>query len=149
MHDIEVQFATTSKVALPKQKDFTVWANIAITVTHKSVKEITIRIVDSDEMQKLNKTYRNKDSSTNVLAFPCDEANSNYLGDIVICAATVEKEATEQNKSLMAHFAHLTIHGCLHLLGYEHQNDAQAQKMETLEIELLKTLNYTNPYNQT
>lgn len=113
--------------------------------------ELTIRIVDEVEAQQLNETWRQRTGPTNVLSFPyeCPECieNLGLLGDIVICAPLVAREAAEQQKSGHAHWAHLVIHGTLHLLGYDHTDDSQAQAMENLEIRILHNLGYPNPYH--
>lgn len=111
--------------------------------------EVTIRIVDEAEMTELNETYRHKSGPTNVLSFPFDapiELEVKLLGDIVICASVVNKEAKAQGKSSDAHWAHMVVHGILHLQGYDHIEDDEAEVMEALEINLLQQLGYTNPY---
>ena len=107
--------------------------------------EVTIRVTDEAEGRALNNTYRGKDYATNVLTFPIAE-EPHLLGDIVLCAPIVAAEATAQNKSLEAHYAHLTVHGILHLHGYDHEIEAQAELMEGLEISILAKLRYANPY---
>lgn len=108
---------------------------------------MTLRIVDEDEGRTLNKTYRGKDYATNVLTFVYD--NDELLsGDVVICAPVVEKEAHEQHKDLMAHYAHLAIHAALHLQGYDHENDAEAEAMETLETAIMLKLRRPDPYQE-
>jgi probable rRNA maturation factor len=112
--------------------------------------EISLRIVDEAEIAELNHAYRGKNYATNVLSFPADlppELNLPHLGDIVICAAIVEQEATEQEKPIEAHWAHMIVHGTLHLLGYDHIDDDEAEAMEQLEIAILSQLNYPNPYD--
>ena len=111
--------------------------------------EQTICVVDETQSRELNHRFRGKDSATNVLAFPGDNDLLDYdcLGDLVICAPLVALEAQQQNKHLDAHWAHLVVHGMLHLQGFDHQSDEQATRMEALEIEILDTLGYTNPYN--
>jgi len=101
--------------------------------------------VDEVEGRALNKTYRNKDYATNVLTFPITEAPY-LMGDIIICAPVVAKEAKEQHKDLEAHYAHLTVHGILHLHGYDHETDAQAELMEGLETAIVTKLGYASPY---
>lgn len=111
--------------------------------------DMTIRVVDSNESQQLNHQYRGKDKPTNVLSFPSDlpeEIGINLLGDLVICAPVVAEEAKQQSKPLLAHWAHMVIHGTLHLQGYDHIEDDQAEAMEALEIKLLQGLNFANPY---
>jgi len=107
--------------------------------------EITIRIVDSEESKSLNTMYRKKNYSTNVLSFLIDET-SHLIGDIVLCAPVIEKEAFEQAKSIEAHYAHLIIHGALHLYGYDHENKKDADMMEAREIKILSGLGFKNPY---
>lgn len=116
--------------------------------------ELCIRLVDQAEMQQLNHDYRGQNKPTNVLAFPFDapplvglwQPETQLLGDIVICSPVVAAEAVEQNKVVEHHWAHLTLHGFLHLLGYDHVDDADAEVMESLEIQLLASLNIPNPY---
>jgi probable rRNA maturation factor len=107
--------------------------------------EVTIRIVDEGEARILNSTYRGKDYATNVLTFPLTE-EPHLMGDIIICAPVALAEAKSQNKALEAHYAHLTVHGMLHLHGYDHETEAQAELMESLEISILTKLGYANPY---
>lgn len=126
------------------------WASSALRKKIKSA-EMTIRIVDTDEMTQLNSTYRHKTGPTNVLSFPFmlpDEINTDIpiLGDIVICADVVNREANEQNKTQEAHWAHMIVHGVFHLLGFDHETDHEAEIMETLEIETLHHLGFVNPY---
>jgi probable rRNA maturation factor len=107
--------------------------------------EITIRIVDNDESQNLNNIYRKKKYPTNVLSFLVDD-EVHLIGDIVLCAPVIEEEALEQSKKLEAHYAHLIIHGALHLYGYDHENKKDADIMEAKEIKILTGLGYKNPY---
>ena len=107
--------------------------------------EITIRIVDNDESQNLNNVYRKKKYPTNVLSFLVDD-EVHLIGDIVLCAPVIKKEALEQSKKLEAHYAHLIIHGALHLYGYDHENKKDADIMEAKEIKILTGLGYKNPY---
>ncbi|MFT7559133.1 MAG: putative rRNA maturation factor [Flavobacteriales bacterium] len=114
--------------------------------------ELSLRIVDRAEIQALNAQYRGKDTATNVLSFPTDlpaELELPLLGDIIVCAEVVEREATEQNKSLNDHWAHMLIHGCLHLQGYDHIDDDEAEIMEGLETRLLAELSIVDPYSTT
>ncbi|UAA40159.1 rRNA maturation RNase YbeY [Paraneptunicella aestuarii] len=111
--------------------------------------EITVRIVDNDEGQMLNREYRQKDYPTNVLSFPFEAPEGveiNFLGDLVVCAPVVAKEADEQNKPLMSHWAHMIVHGTLHLLGYDHIDEQDAEQMEALEVEILRNLGIDDPY---
>jgi probable rRNA maturation factor len=107
--------------------------------------EVTIRLVDEEEGRTLNKTYRGKDYATNVLTFPLTEI-PHLMGDIIICVPVVLNEASAQQKSAEAHFAHLTVHGILHIHGYDHEIEKQAQLMELIEVTTLQKLGYANPY---
>ena len=111
---------------------------------------MTIRIVDEAESNDLNLTYRGKDKPTNVLSFPfeCPPGVEDFplLGDLIICRQVVEQEASEQQKTLESHWAHMVIHGSLHLLGYDHIEDAEAEEMEALEKEFMQALNFPDPY---
>jgi len=123
------------------------WA--ALALRDKPDHELTIRLVDADESQALNSEYRHKDYPTNVLSFPADlppELNIPLLGDLVICVPVVNREAAEQGKPREAHWAHMVIHGCLHLLGHDHIEDADAEAMEQLERQLLAELGIADPY---
>jgi probable rRNA maturation factor len=135
-----IQFAS-SQAQIPAKNLFKKWANAALRVDT----EVTIRIVDEQEARTLNSQYRAKDYATNVLTFALTE-EPHLMGDIVICAPIVEKEATEQHKTIEAHYAHLTVHGILHLHGYDHEIEAQAELMESIEIQILAKLGYANPY---
>jgi probable rRNA maturation factor len=144
---IEIQKASVLKT-LPDDDLMVKWAEQALDKQHREA-EITLRIVDEEEGQALNKAWRKKDSATNVLSFPVGEPLAqvpNLLGDIVICAPIVEQEANDQGKSFDAHWAHLIIHGVLHLQGYDHVSDEQAGIMESKEVQILKTIGYADPY---
>jgi probable rRNA maturation factor len=111
--------------------------------------ELTIRLVDAEEIQQLNNTYRHKDKPTNILSFPFEAPEFiplDLLGDLVICHAIIEKEAIEQQKQLTAHWAHIIIHGVLHLIDYDHIEDTEAEAMEALEIEIMQQFGFANPY---
>ncbi|CAC9606060.1 Metal-dependent hydrolase YbeY, involved in rRNA and/or ribosome maturation and assembly [uncultured Gammaproteobacteria bacterium] len=111
--------------------------------------ELLIRIVDIAEIQNLNKTYRNQDKPTNVLSFSSDlpkEINEAILGDVVICSAVVKAEARVQDKTFEHHLTHIAVHGALHLLGYDHIEESEAEAMEALEIKILHGLKICNPY---
>ena len=134
--------------SIPDEKSMIKWAKLALEKKHKNA-EVCLRIVDIDEGQYLNKEWRNKDTATNVLSFPVGETIEqapNLLGDIVICAPIVEQEAEQQQKDSDAHWAHLIIHGILHLQGYDHMTDEEAAVMENKEIQILKETGYANPY---
>ena len=133
---------------LPNEKDFQLWVNTALSSYNKAF-ELTVRIVTNEESQTLNHQYRNKDKPTNVLSFPFEVPEGielALLGDLVICADVVNAEASQQNKAVNEHWAHMVIHGCLHLLGFDHTEEDEAQEMEALEIKLLSTLNINDPY---
>lgn len=148
MIELDLQIASTAD-ALPSHADFLAWCNLALR-QRSNASELTIRLVDAEEGLQLNSTWRAKDYPTNVLSFPADIPDGlldiPLLGDLVICVPIVEKEAAEQNKNLTAHWAHLVIHGCLHLLGYDHINDIEAEEMENLERQLLAEIGYPDPY---
>lgn len=144
---VEIQNASDATF-IPCQQNFLDWVTIASS-DKKPNAEVSIRIVDMPESQSLNKQYRGVDKPTNVLSFPTEfpeGVDIPFLGDLVICAPVVEAEAQAQNKSLEAHWAHMVIHGTLHLLGHDHIEDDDAEIMEALEIKLLKKLNITSPY---
>jgi len=151
--ELDLQLATTAS-ALPGEAQLRRWCELALR-QRTAPSELTIRIVDEEEGRELNRTWRGKDYATNVLSFPAEVPEGPggvplldipLLGDLVICAQVVAREAAEQDKSLDAHWAHLTIHGCLHLLGYDHIDDAEAEEMEALERQLLAELGYPDPY---
>lgn len=140
----------------PSNEAFESWVRAALCSQKKwgsqkkNDAEISLRIVDEAEITELNRNYRGKDYATNVLSFPADlppELNLPHLGDIVICAGVVEQEAVAQRKTPEAHWAHMIVHGTLHLLGYDHLDDDEADAMEQLEIDILSSLNYPNPYD--
>ncbi len=144
---LDLQNACTCS-QIPKLDQFSLWLDTVLLPYNKSF-EVTIRLVDEKEIHQLNHQYRQKDKATNVLSFPFevpDGIDLDLLGDLVICANIVNQEAIEQKKSMEAHWAHMVIHGCLHLLGYDHINDQDAQEMEAIEISLLSKLGYSNPY---
>ena len=134
---------------IPEPALFERWVRAALQRPYKELEQ-TIRIVDEAESRRLNRDYRGRDKPTNVLSFPSELPSElldyECLGDLVICAPVVEAEAREQGKPLQAHWAHLVVHGMLHLQGLDHETEAEAARMEALEIEILKTLGHTNPY---
>jgi len=145
--DLDIQHASNAE-NLPSTAQLQSWVDTALGHYHKNF-ELTIRIVDISESQALNLQYREKDKPTNVLSFPFEVPEGielNLLGDLVICADIVKNEAQEQHKELHHHWAHMVIHGCLHLLGYDHIDDDEAIEMETLETRLLKELAISDPY---
>ncbi|HSG04481.1 MAG TPA: rRNA maturation RNase YbeY [Marinobacterium sp.] len=134
--------------SLPSDQQLQHWAELAAADRQPGA-ELCIRIVTSEESQQLNRDYRGKDKPTNVLSFPFEAPPGlpiNILGDLAICADVVAKEALEQNKQLAHHWAHMVIHGTLHLLGFDHINDQDAEIMEAMERELLARLDIPDPY---
>ncbi|WP_255988518.1 rRNA maturation RNase YbeY [Chitinolyticbacter albus] len=143
------QIASTAAI-LPGRAELKAWAEAALQPGVKTA-EITVRFVDAEEGQQLNRDYRGKDYATNVLTFTFDEDMPDIpdlplLGDLVLCAPVVEREAAEQGKSLLAHYCHMVVHGVLHLQGYDHLEDAEAEEMEALETQIVTTLGYDDPY---
>ena len=145
---VDLQIATENLESLPTEEQIVQWATAAVQPEGDEV-EMTVRIVDEAESHELNLTYRGKDRPTNVLSFPfeCpDEVELPLLGDLVICRQVVEREAAEQEKPLMAHWAHMVVHGSLHLLGYDHIEDDEAEEMESLETQIMQGLGFDDPY---
>ena len=145
---VDLQIATENIEGLPTEEQIVQWATAAVQPEGDEV-EMTVRIVDEAESHELNLTYRGKDRPTNVLSFPfeCpDEVALPLLGDLVICRQVVEREAVEQEKLLMAHWAHMVVHGSLHLLGYDHIEDDEAEEMESLETQIMQGLGFDDPY---
>ena len=148
MIHVELQNASAS-TAVPPEQHFTHWA---VAATRKQNAEIVIRVVDEKESADLNGQFRGKHGPTNVLSFPFQAPPgmaTDILGDILICAPVVEREAKEQGKSLHAHWAHMVIHGVLHLQGYDHIEENEAVKMESEEIAIMNGLGFPNPYEET
>jgi probable rRNA maturation factor len=140
---------------IPSSEDIQTWITAAVEQSGRQPAgdaDVAVRIVDADEIQTLNRLYRDKDKATNVLSFPAGEiaglpaGASVLLGDVVVCAAVVAKEASEQGKALADHWAHMIVHGTLHLLGFDHENDAEAVEMEALETQILASQSVTDPY---
>ena len=148
MIELDLQLATDAS-KLPAEAQLRRWVELALR-QRTADSELTIRLVDEAEGRELNHTWRHKDYATNVLSFPAEVPDGlldiPLLGDLVICVPVVEREAREQNKALEAHWAHLVIHGCLHLLGYDHIEDEEAEEMEALERTLLAELGHPDPY---
>ena len=137
-----VQIISTEP-CVPAESEILHWAGSALDGTEE---EVTIRITDEDEMRSVNSKWRNIDRPTNVLSFPLHDAGSPLLGDLVICAPVLRQEAVQQGKSLNAHWAHMIIHGILHLMGYDHSHQMEARSMEAKETALLQDLGFPDPY---
>jgi len=142
---------------IPEEADIHGW--IATTIQQSDCSpdgnvEVAVRVVDADEIRTLNRLYRDQDKATNVLSFPAGDIDglpadvSRLLGDIVACASVVATEASEQGKTLPDHWAHMLVHGTLHLLGFDHENDVEAAKMEALETKILASKSVTDPYGR-
>lgn len=146
MLDLDIQYPDDDATGLPDPASFTRWVREA---AGNEPTALTLRLTDAGEMAELNNQYRGKAYATNVLSFPLDfptEAGIPYIGDIAICPEVVAREAAEQHKPLDAHYAHLTVHGVLHLLGYDHETEPEAEEMEALETQILASLGYPDPY---
>jgi probable rRNA maturation factor len=153
-YQIDIE-AVSESSRIPATGDIEKWVSAALDAaldTSGRNSEISIYIVDETESQTLNHQYREQDKPTNVLSFPADipeEVGIPLLGDLVICAPVVEREALEQGKTLAAHWAHMLVHGTLHLLGYDHIDDTEAETMESLETRILGQLGFPAPYAET
>lgn len=146
---VDVQVASTAP-GLPNETDLQHWVE-AVLADYGDDAELVIRIVDEPESADLNETYRHQQGPTNVLSFPFQpppEIDVPLLGDVIVCAPVVIRQASEQDKEPGAHWAHMVVHGVLHLLGYDHQDDTQAAEMETLETRILAGLGYPDPYRE-
>ena len=144
--ECDIQYEVEGELPTPEQ--FQLWVEAALA-EHLTDGEVCIRIVKPEESQALNLEYREKDKPTNVLSFPFEVPEGiplNLLGDLVICADIVAQEATTQNKPLFHHWAHMVVHGCLHLIGFDHINDDEAEEMENLERKVLASINIPDPY---
>lgn len=147
---VDRQIALDSSQA-PSLEQMELWISKALekAVFKQESIELTVRVVSKDESQQLNYQYRQKNKPTNVLSFPFDapsEIDCDLLGDLVICESIVIEEAKKQSKSAAAHWAHMIVHGTLHLIGFDHVNSSEADIMEALEVSILKDLNIDNPY---
>jgi probable rRNA maturation factor len=132
----------------PRTGDIAAWAGMAIG-RRAAGGELGVSVVGSAESRRLNARYRGKDKPTNVLSFAASYAplgDAPHLGDLVICAPVVRSEARDQGKTLRAHWAHLVVHGALHLIGYDHEREAEAKRMERREVAVLRRLGFANPY---
>ncbi|MBT1065360.1 rRNA maturation RNase YbeY [Bowmanella sp. Y26] len=145
---LDLQLASSAP-QLPTEQDIQSWLDAVLQEVQLAEGEITVRIVDEDESRELNHQYRGKDYATNVLSFPFEAPPGielSLLGDLVICAQVVAREAAEQHKPLLHHWAHMCVHGTLHLLGFDHIDDIDAEEMENLEIRILAKLAIDDPY---
>jgi probable rRNA maturation factor len=155
--DVQNALAEDSQFSIPGNDKIQEWANRAIEhdrQLHEKDMQMTVRIVSEEEIAQLNSQYRHKDNATNVLSFPFvpppgvpRDVLTDSLGDLVICASVVNREAEEQEKPMTAHWAHMVVHGTLHLLGYDHEDEEQANDMESLETAVLAELGFEDPYN--
>jgi probable rRNA maturation factor len=148
-HNMTIEFHDSTGHCPVASNTVAHWCEIVFEVEQQTDVEVAIRIVDANESQTLNRTYRGKDTPTNVLSFPAEidiPEGPTLLGDIAICWPVVASQAKEQAKLIEHHLAHMVIHGCLHLLGYDHDTDNDADAMETKEIGILDNLGYPNPY---
>ncbi len=162
---IDLQINLDSEDNLPTSKDFQQWAKAVFAELGKDDNvELTVRLTDNDEVQQLNRDYRGKDKPTNILSFPFEameidpmelqmayagdvaELGMPFIGDLIIANQVMEDEANSQGKKLFNHYAHITVHGILHLLGYDHIEDDEAEAMESLEKRILEKLGIANPY---
>ena len=162
--EVTLQLAVDEAEGVPSQDKFELWVDQALQLSNAELAEaacVTIRVVGRAESSEINGCYRHIAKPTNVLAFPAGEVPvvleeavaeqikkeaGSELGDLVMCLDVVKREAGEQHKSLEAHFAHLAVHGSLHLVGYDHADDAGAKQMESLEARILETLGFDDPY---
>ncbi len=147
---IILDFENTTSQTTPDGQRFEQWVIAALDERYEHA-ELSIRIVGKEEMTELNNQFRGQDKPTNVLSFPAELPEGldiPLLGDIAICAPIVECEASEQNKPITSHYAHMTVHGSLHLAGYDHIDDQGAEEMEALEITILRQLGFENPYER-
>jgi len=146
MITVELQNAA-SDYTVPDESLFQSWASAIETSQYDQI--VALRIVDEKEISELNALYRKKQGATNVLSFPAElhkDVDIPFIGDVVICAAVVIKEAQQQSKSEQSHWAHMMVHGILHLQGYDHEDDNDAEQMESKEIQIMSKLGFDNPY---
>ena len=153
--DVEVQYVSEAE-GIPDQVQIQSWVESALTLSKEKEEEqveLVVRVVGKEESAQLNQQYRGKQGATNVLSFPFEmpdevkeSGDMNLLGDLVICAPVVEEQAKEQGKELFAHWAHMVVHGCLHLTGYNHEEPEEAEEMESLETTILTEMGFPSPY---
>ncbi len=145
---VDIQLADGS-AKTPDARHIRGWVAAVFTTLERSPLSLTVRVVGEEEMAKLNRRYRGRNQSTNVLSFPIEtlpDMRTDLLGDIVVCGPVVDREAAIQHKLPMGHWAHMVVHGLLHLFGYDHESDQDAMAMEALEKSLLEGLGYSDPY---
>jgi probable rRNA maturation factor len=146
---IDIQVADNLEIEVPDDARIRDWIIAVFTVLQRKPMAVTVRVVGEKEITALNLRYRNQEFSTNVLSFPFEPSLSEsmeLLGDIAVCATVVHREAVEQQQPVLAHWAHMIVHGVLHLYGYDHQHDDAAATMEALEISILGALGFPDPY---
>ena len=146
---VDIQLADGS-AKTPDARHIRGWVAAVFTTLERSPLALTVRVIGEEEMAKLNRRYRGRNQSTNVLSFPVEPLpgmRTDLLGDIVVCGPVVDREAAIQHKSPMGHWAHMVVHGMLHLCGYDHESDKEATAMETLEKSVLEVLGYSDPYH--
>lgn len=137
---------------VPQAAQVQAWAEAALHGSDRNSVSLSVRVVDEQEIADLNRRYRHKPGPTNVLSFPFEDppgVESDEIGDVIVCAPVVGREAGEQHKDLQAHWAHMIVHGVLHLRGYDHQNDSDALEMESEETRILTGLGFPGPYSTT
>ena len=145
---VDIQLADSS-AKTPDAQHIRGWVAAVFTTLGRSPLALTVRVIGEEEMAKLNRRYRGRNQSTNVLSFPIEPLpgmRTDLLGDIVVCGPVVDREAAIQHKSPMGHWAHMVVHGLLHLFGYDHESDQDAMAMEALEKSMLEGLGYSDPY---
>ena len=150
--NILIDVQNDSDLEIPSEADFIKWIRAALSLIDyaEDEAEIALRCVSTEESQQFNAQYRGKDKPTNVLSFPADIPDfipSNLLGDLIICSQVVAQEADEQQKTPEAHWAHMVVHGTLHLLGYDHIEEQEAEEMESIETKILQKLGFNDPYH--
>lgn len=144
---VDLSMSDAIDFEVPDTKSFQSWAQAAFLDEREAT--ASFRVVDTEEMQELNRTYRHKDKPTNVLSFPMqlpEEVEIDFLGDLAFCAQVIAMEASEQNKNIDAHWAHMVVHGMLHLQGFDHVENGEADIMESKEITIMQSLGFNNPY---
>ena len=148
MIKVDIQHATTSP-EIPENQQIRKWVKTTLSAVNKKNRELTVRIIDEEECSDLNEQWRKRTGPTNVLSFPAgnvEQFTPGFIGDIILCAPVINREAVEQKKQRDSHWAHMIVHGTLHLLGYDHLKAEEAEKMELLEIRILESMGIKNPY---